>query len=231
MIDHVLPSGPITLYGSSAPGRAAIQGVQDVQYVDAPTQEDSLEVMASIVEGDAMESALQGLARLLTKTCPARSDWCELRAIYNGVKLGQDQSGRQRSDLKAYGLDKGLRYLADARTGPDGAETDVFFKPSRTIAMLQRGENGADCDDQAMLIAALGKDCGFRMGLRAYGEGDVHGYEHVYAIALIPKRGPWKANAQSKIDESHVVGLDTTVPSARTGWQPPVGEVFTVLLG
>lgn len=216
--DGALAPGPVTVYdGDSAPA--------GLTPIEAPSQEDSLEVMAALVDSDSMNLVLQGLARALTKNCPARNDWCELTAIYNGVKNG-------RSDLGAYGLLNGLRYLADARTGADGSETDVFFKPSRLIAMLQKGENGADCDDQSMLVAALAKNCGFRVGLRAYGEGDVAGgYEHVYPIALIPKRGPWKTDSQGRIDESLIVGMDTTVPQARVGWQPPAGNVFTVMLG
>jgi len=96
--------------------------------------------------------------------------------------------------------------------------------------MLKRGENGGDCDDHTVLVGALAKACGFRAGARAYGQGGAGGYEHVYAIVLIPKRGPWTADAQGRIDESHVVGLDSTVPYARAGWQPPVGDVFTALL-
>lgn len=213
---------PATVYGD-APQTAIEGSSDDVQYVDTPTQEAALQLIASIIEDGAMSSDIQGLARLLASKCPARNDWCELTALYNGVKTG-------RADLKPYGLSNGMRYMADARTGPDGGETDVFFKPAYILSMLRKGENGFDCDDATIFVGALAKDCGFRVGARAYGEGKVHGYEHVYPIALIPKRGPWATDDQGRIDESHIVGLDITVPYARVGWQPPRGDVFTAML-
>src|SRR5262249_19060334 len=204
-----MPAGTV-----SAPGATA-------QLIDTPTQEDALRLIATTMQRDAMAPEIHGLARALTKGCPARNDWCELKAIYDGIKNG-------RSDLKPYGLENGLRYLADSRTDVDGEPTDVFFSPTRVLAMLKKGENGFDCDDHTMLVGALAKAAGFRAGARAYGQGP-DGYEHVFAIALIPKRGPWNYDAQGRVDESHVVGLDTTVPSARAGWQPPRGDVFTAL--
>lgn len=199
---------------------SVVSGDNSVRYIEAPTQQAALDVIASFIDNDAMDPGLQALARALTARCPARDDWAELKAIYQGVKSG-------RSDLAPFGLARGLRYMADARTGADGAETDVFFAPSKVLAMLKAGQNGFDCDDATMFVGALAKNCGFRVGARAYGEGDAMGYEHVYPVALIPKRGPWKQDKDGRYDESHVVGLDITVPEARVGWQPPRGDVYT----
>jgi hypothetical protein len=220
-----LPTGRFA-FGDAAPtgGNVRVESGSDgVTYVECPAQEDALQLIATLAERDAMDPQLQGLARAITANVPPRNDWSELKAIYDACKKG-------RADLARYGLQGGLRYLADARTGGDGSATDVFFAPTRVLAMLQRGENGFDCDDCTMFIMALVKNCGFRAGARAYGQGAVSGFEHVFPVALISKRGPWKTDDQNRVDESHVVGLDVTVPQARLGWQPPHGDVFTALL-
>lgn len=210
-------------HGHSARALGAAAGGAGVQYVDTPTQEDALSVIVSLIGSGAQDAGMQALARAITAKAPARNDWAELTAIFYACKNG-------RPDLAPFGLQNGLRYMADARTDDQGGETDVFFAPPRVLTMLKAGQNGFDCDDQTMFVAALAKNCGFRVGARAYGEGDVAGFEHVYAVALIPKRGPWAEDAQGRIDESHVVGLDTTVPYATPGWQPPQGNVYTQLL-
>jgi hypothetical protein len=68
-------------------------------------------------------------------------------------------------------------------------------------------------------VAALAAAVGFRTGLRAYGPKNGKGYSHVYAVAFVPKRAP-----------ERTVGLDTTVPYAKVGWQPPKGRVMTAVI-
>jgi hypothetical protein len=56
------------------------------------------------------------------------------------------------------------------------------------------------------------------MGCRAWGSTRGE-YTHVYAVAGYPKKNP-----------SEDVGLDTTVPKATVGWEPPDGFVLTAWL-
>jgi hypothetical protein len=59
------------------------------------------------------------------------------------------------------------------------------------------------------------------VGLRAWGPRNSQDYEHVYAVAMLPKHGG---------PSSRVVGLDTTVDESSVGWEPPNGRVLTAWL-
>lgn len=73
-----------------------------------------------------------------------------------------------------------------------------------------------NCDDHTMLLMSLCAALGWRMGARAWGR-DSSGFAHVYAVAAYPKRPPCE----------RVVGMDTTVPEADLGWEPPKANVLT----
>jgi len=142
-------------------------------------------------------------ARQITALCESRDDECELEAVYEAVKSGTDRVPELR---------RGLRYVAD----PHWA--DHFTAPYRLLMQCQKGACAGDCDDHSMLVAALLGSIGFRTGLRAWGpkKGE---YIHVYAVAKTPKKR-----------SSEVVGLDTTVPEAYVGWEPPHGYTLTAWL-
>jgi transglutaminase-like putative cysteine protease len=101
----------------------------------------------------------------------------------------------------------------------DSRYADQFTGPARMLEECAQGSCAGDCDDHAALVAALAGAVGFRSGLRAYGPKNKNGYSHVYAVAYVPKRHP-----------TDLVALDTTVPHADVGWQPPKGRVMTAVI-
>lgn len=134
--------------------------------------------------------------------CKSRDDLCELRAIYNAVKNG---------DERVAGLEKGLKYVAD----PLGS--DYFIAPHRMLEWCEDGACAEDCDSHAMLITAMAGAVGFHVGLRAWGNLKRKGFQHVYGVVHFPKREPYQKE----------IALDTTVPEAEVGWQPPRGRIDT----
>lgn len=160
--------------------------------------------LAKVTERASVHPLVRRTAIQITSDCDSRDDLCELKAIYDAVKNGHPL---------VKGLERGVRYLSDARFA------DQFYSPS---ALLQECANGAcagDCDDHAALICAMCSSIGFKVGLRAYGPKNSKAYSHVYAVVFTPKRGP-----------TQTVGMDTTVPYAKVGWQPPSGRVMTAVI-
>jgi len=132
--------------------------------------------------------------------CAARDDACEIKAIFDAVKHGTPN---------VEGLERGVRYVLDPRW------TDHFTGPAALLQMCKRGACQEDCDGHAALLCALLGSIGFKVGLRAWGPKGQE-FEHVYAVVGYPKKGP-----------NQVLGLDTTVPSSRVGWEPPPGNILT----
>ena len=91
-------------------------------------------------------------------------------------------------------VDTEIRFVRDIR----GVET--LQTPQRTLELGQ-----GDCDDHAILIAALAETLGFPTRFHALGfEPGI--YQHVMTEARL--RGKW-------------ISLETTVPGAYIGWYPP----------
>jgi hypothetical protein len=109
-----------------------------------------------------------------------------------------------------------VRSISDGGCAPVmDIETDSgrFYLPESDLIVH-------NCDEHTILVAALCGAIGFKVGARAYGpDPKKQVFEHVYAVVAMPKRGPWKP--------SDIVGMDTTVPDASVGWQPPKGAVLT----
>lgn len=93
---------------------------------------------------------------------------------------------------------KSIRYMADVRG------IDTYQSPMRS-----REWGGGDCDDHLSDLIATATAAGFRAGARIISP-DGREYTHTYAIVGVPKEEP-----------TRVVTLDTTVPSAYPGWEPP----------
>ena len=148
-------------------------------------------------------------ARKITQGCPARDDRCELEAIYKAVKHGTPA-------VKA--LSKGLRYVSDP------VIVDWFQSGERTLKSCAKGACAGDCDEHAVLVAQLCIAVGFEVGLRAWappkGSRD---YGHIYACAAASKSHPSN-------DPLEWLGMDTTVDSARVGWDPPAGRWITAVV-
>lgn len=171
--------------------------------ISVATQEASLLKLAELAKRSAVHPHIRKAAKAITSSCDARDDVCELEAIYRAVKEGDD---------RVPGLSRGMRYVSDP------ARIDYFTSPLRTLEDCKDGACGGDCDDHASLICALASSIGFRVGLRAYGKrGANKEYTHVYAVVALPKFG--------KVQR--IFGMDTTVPSAEAGWEPPKGHALT----
>jgi hypothetical protein len=69
------------------------------------------------------------------------------------------------------------------------------------------------------LVIALAGSLGWKCGARAWGK-TADGYSHVYPVVAFPKRPPFQK----------IVGLDTTVPDSKVGWEPPKAHVLTAWL-
>lgn len=167
------------------------------------SQKEALEQLAELAQRSTVHPTVREVAMQLTADCPARDDSCELQAIFNAVKHGDD---------RVRALQHGVRYVADPRWA------DHFTAPHRLIKQCAKGACAGDCDDHAALIVALVGALGFKVGLRVWGPSHSN-YVHVYAVVGLPKRDP-----------RDVVGMDTTVPESDVGWEPPRGEVLTAWL-
>jgi len=168
-------------------------------------QKKALAKIADLIAKGSIDPTIVRAARAITADVRARDDRGELDAIYEAVKSGTD---------RVPGMEHGFRYVADPRTA------DYYVGAARTLKECQAGACSGDCDEHTVLVAALAGALGFKVGARAYGPNPkVKVFEHVYAVAAVPKRGPWKANS--------IVGLDTTVSEAYPGWEPPRGCILT----
>lgn len=168
--------------------------------INAKNQEEALRLLGELSIAASTSPLIRNVALKIVRDCASRDDLCELHAIYNAVKYGDD-------GIRA--LRKGLKYVAD----PTFA--DYFESPVDVLENCAKGACGSDCDGHAALIAALCGSIGWKAGLRAWGR-DSQGYSHVYAVVLFPKRPP----------HQKVVALDTTVPAFKVGSEPPKAEVL-----
>jgi len=174
-----------------------------VSVLEVADQKKALGKLAELVEKSTVDPLVRNAALAITADCDQRDDECEIRAIFNAVKHG---------DERVKGLEKGLKYMSDPRWA------DFFSTPARTLKQLAAGYNGEDCDGHTALVAALLGSLGFVVGLRAWGRTKGE-YDHVYSVVGFPKLRP-----------TELLGLDTTVDESDVGWEPEEGHVLTALL-
>jgi hypothetical protein len=179
-------------------------------------QNEALQTIAALIARGIEDPRVHATALKIVRDCAARDDECELSAIYEAVKNGD-------SAVKA--LSRGFPYRADPKT------VDWFQGASRSLAMCESGACGGDCDDATILIASLAGTIGFTVGARAYGRGRAGAYSHVYPVAVVPKGASAAGVGAFGAVPPLAVGLDTTVPSAYVGWQPPPGHYKTAWVG
>lgn len=174
--------------------------------LEVPNQQEALKRLATLARNGTLDPVVTIAARQITDRCDSRDDRCELQSIYDAVKHGTDA---------VPGLERGVRYVADPRMA------DHFVSPGRLLRMCRDGACGEDCDSHAALVSSLAGSVGFKAGVRAYGppRRKDKDFTHVYAVAMYPKKPPYQG----------YVALDTTVPEADVGWEPPGGgNVLTV---
>ena len=172
------------------------------------SQEQALEKIAGLIRKGSVDPRIVQAARALTRDCRSRDDLCELEALYQAVKSG---------DSRVSWLKRGMRYVADPHS------FDTFSAVSAIITDCGSGSCAGDCDDHSVLVGSLAAAVGFKVGARAWGPGKSGDYQHVYAVALVPKGGPWRKGYFGH-------GLDTTVPRFDVGDEPPSGHILTAWL-
>ncbi len=169
------------------------------------SQREALERVASLIRKGSIHPEILRAAKAITRDCAARDDLCELEALYDAVKNGTD---------RVEWLRHGVRYVADPQP------FDSFVGVGTMIDLCSSGACAGDCDDQTILVGALAASLGFKVGARAWGPGRSGEYAHVYAVAAVPKSGPWPRDYYGH-------GLDTTVPSFSLGDEPSGGHILT----
>ena len=174
-----------------------------VSVYELDTQKEALTALAKLARKSSIHPNVTRAAHQITADCPARNDDCELEAVYAAIKKGTD---------KVPGLERGVRYVSDA------SYADHFTAPSRLLDLCRQSACAGDCDDHSALVASLLASMGWQVGLKVWGPKDGKEFTNVFAVAKYPKKGPHK----------HYVALDTTVPRAKVGWEPPPGRTLTV---
>lgn len=172
--------------------------------LDAKTQEGALKVLSELAQRATVHPLIRNTALKIIRNADARDDRAELEAIFRAVKHG---------DQEVAPLVNGVKYVADP------TYADYFESPVDILTNCLKGACGSDCDGQTGLIIALAGSIGFTTGLRAYGTREGR-YSHVYPVVAFPKRPPFKT----------VLGMDTTVPKSKVGWEPPEAHVMTAWL-
>ena len=170
--------------------------------MDVRSQTAALKIMAKMFWEDSTNPLVKNAATAIVTDCAARDDVCELEAIFNAVKYGTP---------RVAGLKHGLKYMSDPRS------RDYYVSPARLLQLGADGQTIAgDCDDHAMLCAALAASLGFRAGVRAWRQPGAKDFSHVYAVAILPKDG-------TDDEDSEPYGLDTSadVGDSKPGWDPP----------
>jgi hypothetical protein len=181
-----------------------------LRLVSSSSQRDALDKVASIIRKGSIDPRIVAAARAITRDCAPRDDECELRAIYEAVKYG--------TDAVAW-LHRGMRYVADPHS------FDTFSTVNAIVNDCAAGSCAGDCDDATILVGSLAAAIGFRVGARAWGRGknQAGDYQHVYAVAAIPKSGPWPR-------DYYGTALDTTVDRFDVGDEPDGGHILTAWL-
>lgn len=164
--------------------------------------------MHGLLQRAAISPDVVTVAKQITQNCDSRDDQCELLAIFDAVRDGNPNVPALR---------KGLRYVRDPRFA------DYFTSPIDLLRQCMSGACAEDCDGHALLVAALCAALGWKVGLRAYGEGP-DGFSHVYAVVAYPKL---PVRSGGHLIWEQVLGLDTTVPLSKVGWEPPRANVLT----
>lgn len=120
-------------------------------------------------------------AQRLVQSCPEKDWWCEANTLQTFVR-------------------DSIRYVRDIR------DTETIQFPEQTLS-LQSG----DCDDKALLLAALAESIGFSSRFCAIGVNG-EGYSHVLTQLLIPGHG-WTS--------AETIPIDDQGGKAVLGWFPP----------
>lgn len=137
----------------------------------------TLRQMCKFVRQYKVDTGVRTLAQQLTRDLPSKAFTDELQVLQNFVR-----------DC--------IRYVRDVR------DVETVQTPVRTLEI-----GSGDCDDKAVLLAALLESIGFRTRFHAVGV-DGKAYSHVLAEGYDPLQKQW-------------VPLECIVDGAEPGWFPP----------
>lgn len=143
--------------------------------------------MVSIVRKTRTTLPVRTLAQQLVQGCPEQDDLCEASALFEFV--------RDR-----------IRYVRDVH------DVETLQFPEQTLQL-----GSGDCDDKAMLLAALAESIGFGTRFCAVRMNGEPIPSHVSPQLLI--RGQGWVNAE-------VIPIDTSGARADLGWFPPQASCF-----
>lgn len=146
----------------------------------------TLQIMVGVVRKTKTSLPVVTLARSIVKSCPTKDYVCEAAALQRYVQ-------------------QKIRYTRDI----NNVETVQF--PEQTLQM-----GTGDCDDMAVLLAALAESVGFPTRFAAIGLSG-GGFEHVLTQLMIPGQG-WVS--------AEVIPIDSRGSQASLGWYPPEGTTF-----
>jgi len=192
-------------YGSTSPSYGYSRSrAETARYVNAKDQQASLKLLAELAQRGTVNPLVRNTAVKIVGECASRDDVCELQAIFDAVKHG---------NAAVEPLKNGFKYVADPRYA------DYFEAPADALENCLRGACGSDCDGHTALVIALAGSLGWKCGARAWGRS-ADGFSHVYPVVAFPKRPPFQK----------ILGLDTTVPDSKVGWEPPKAHVLTAWL-
>lgn len=148
----------------------------------------TLKLMVHIARRTRVTLPVRTLAQQLVQHCPVNDRRCEASTLQRFVR---DQ----------------IRYLRDIR------EVETLQFPEQTLQL-----RSGDCDDMALLLAALLESIGFKTRFCAVGVNG-GGYSHVLTQVLIPGSG-WMS--------AEVIPIDGRQEKAPFGWFPPQATCFTL---
>lgn len=164
--------------------------------------ESRVGLIQKMVEESTKDPEMRKLALKITRKCPERDGECEAKAIYDWMKCANGAKD---------GVDcRWIRYTGDIApiVHSDGSVegVDYFSSPQRVIEL-----GGEDCDGHSSLAASLLTLNGIPAKLRVTASDTQGDWEHIYAMAGLPKTSPrsWTA-------------VDTTLPGdQRFGKEAP----------
>jgi transglutaminase-like putative cysteine protease len=152
--------------------------------------EQRIATIQDLIHKSVQDPMMRKVALQATAMCPERDQKCEAEAIYNYVKAR-------------------VRYTGDVGpiVHPDGSfeGIDLYQTARRTLEM-----GGGDCDDQAILNAALLAHNGLEPRLRVVKQRKDPDWSHIYTGAII---------------NGKFIALDTTLPGRnRFNYEYPVSK-------
>lgn len=185
--------GVLRLGGMGGMGDLWSRGMPAYQLREIPEDSfnaETISEMTRLAQEASVDPRLAVLAKRIVSGVRSKDYVSELRRIYDWVK-------------------QNVRYRQDARL------VETLHHP---IYMLQNPQDGFDCDDHAMLVAALCMALGHGAAFRTVcaERSAPNEPSHVYPLGLINQNGRVVA-----------IPLDTTMQSKGFGWEPSAPQAWS----